>query len=195
MNILLIDNFDSFTFNLAEEFKSRGAEVIVIRNEISADLALQIALELPKPRMIVISPGPGAPENAGCSVELIKKSQGLVPVLGICLGHQAIVTAFGGIVSGAESIMHGKTSAIEHDGEGIFTGLISPMNVGRYHSLTATVLPDCLKKQAHYDDIVMAVVHKNLPIVGLQFHPESILTTMGGQLIANIMQNFSALEQ
>ena len=187
MNILLIDNFDSFTFNLCEEFQSRGCHVEVWRNDISAEEALALAYKMPAPRLIVLSPGPGTPKEAGCCIELIQKSQGKIPLLGVCLGHQAIVEAFGGSVGSAQSIMHGKISVISHDGQDIFASLPPQLSVARYHSLVATKLPDVLKIRASYEDLVMAVSYATYPILGLQFHPESILTTLGGQLIENIL--------
>jgi anthranilate synthase component II len=187
MNILLIDNFDSFTFNLCEEFQSRGCHVEVWRNDISADEALLLAYKMQAPRLIVLSSGPGSPKEAGCCVELIQKSQGKIPILGVCLGHQAIVEAFGGSVGSAESIMHGKISLIAHDGQDVFSDLPSQLSVARYHSLVATQLPDSLKTRAFYQNLVMAVSHVTYPILGLQFHPESVLTTMGGKIIENIL--------
>ncbi len=188
VHVLLIDNFDSFSFNLAEEFEARGCKVEVWRNDISADKAMQIALSFPTPRLIVLSPGPGTPAEAGCNIELIQKNLGRVPLLGVCLGHQAMVEALGGTVGPAPEIVHGKSCVIELDGEGIFAGFGTRMAVGRYHSLAATKLPDTLHVQAHYNNIVMAVRHVTQPMIGLQFHPESILTTEGGTLIANILR-------
>ena len=194
MNILLIDNFDSFTFNLAFEFESRGCSVDVWRNDISAKRALELALLLPSPRLIVLSPGPGNPQEAGCCLELIKQSRGQVPILGVCLGHQAIVEAFGGVVGPAESIVHGKTSTITHTREGVFKGLPAQLSVARYHSLVAHSVPKELEVQASYEKGVMAVCHREYPILGVQFHPESILTTYGGLLIENIIQWASAFK-
>ncbi len=188
LHVLLIDNFDSFTFNLVDELRRRGAEVQVWRNDIDAALALRQALALPEPRLIVISPGPGAPKDAGCSVELIRLAKGRVPVFGVCLGHQAIIEACGGTVGAAREIVHGRASALTHDGQGVFAGLPSPMWVGRYHSLAASVVPPDLRVTAQCQDTVMAVTHTSAPIIGVQFHPESILTPRGGELLARVVE-------
>lgn len=187
MNILLIDNFDSFTFNLAYEFQVKGCAVDVWRNNISADKAIELIQKLPKPNLVVMSPGPGTPAEAGCCIELIQKSLGAFPLFGVCLGHQAIVEAFGGTVEGANMIVHGKTSAIRHSREGMFRNLPNPMPIARYHSLVATKIPKELKATAHSGELIMAVEHQSLPIIGVQFHPESILTTHGSLLIDNVI--------
>jgi len=186
-HIFLIDNFDSFTFNLAYEFQVAGCEVEVWRNNISTDHALELIRKLPKPNLVVISPGPGTPKDAGCCIELIQRAKGEFPIFGVCLGHQAIVEAFGGEVSGANAIVHGKTSIINHDQQGLFAGLPNPMVIGRYHSLVATRMPAELKATAYASDLVMALEHRSLPIASVQFHPESILTTHGSLMIANII--------
>jgi len=188
LNLLFIDNFDSFTFNLVDEFRRRGCAVNVWRNDISADEGLELALSMPKPSMIVLSPGPGSPSEAGCCIELIKKSAGKVPVFGICLGHQAIVEAMGGKVGFAGEVVHGKPALVEHDGTGIFAGLDSPLQAGRYHSLAALTLPSCLKVIAKKGALTMGIEHLQYPIIGLQFHPESILTPMGGVLIESVIK-------
>lgn len=193
MNVLFIDNFDSFTFNLVDEFERRNCRVEVWRNDIPAARALQIAEALPAPRLIVLSPGPGAPQDAGCCIDLIRLSAGRVPLLGVCLGHQALVEAMGGEVGPAGEIVHGKAVPIEHDGQDVFAGLPSPMSVARYHSLAATRVPDVLRVRATClsaagDPIVMAVEHRAHRLLGLQFHPESILTPMGGRLLENVLQ-------
>lgn len=186
--ILLIDNFDSFTFNLTDEFARRGHTVHVHRNTLAVDDALALLRGFDSPR-VVVCPGPGHPELAGCSIELIKRCS--VPVLGVCLGHQAIVHAFGGHVAHAPRVLHGKATVIEHDCHGLFAGLESRMRVGRYHSLAATTLgPELLEVARDRDGTVMAVQHRSRPIYGLQFHPESILTPLGGQLL----EAFLALE-
>lgn len=187
LNVLLIDNYDSFTFNLAEEFESRNCQVEVWRNNVSAERALQIIGEREGPKLIVISPGPGTPAEAGSSIELVQKSEGKVPIFGVCLGHQAIVEAFGGVVGRAESVRHGKMSNLEHQGKSIFAGLPERLSVARYHSLAATKMPDCLEVTAYCDRVVMALRHREWPIIGVQFHPESILTTEGGHLIENVL--------
>jgi anthranilate synthase component 2 len=184
--LLLIDNYDSFTFNLYQYLSELGAEVEVHRNdEISAEDCLALGAD-----QIVISPGPCTPEEAGISIELVKAAAGEVPLLGVCLGHQAIGVAFGGVVNYAGEILHGKTSMIEHDGKGVFAGLPNPFEGIRYHSLAidpATV-PDELEVTARSDSgVIMGVRHRTLPIEGIQFHPESIMTKVGHQLLANFL--------
>jgi anthranilate synthase component 2 len=187
VHVLLIDNFDSFTFNLVDELTRRGAQVEVWRNDISAAQALALAEALPEPRLIVLSPGPGTPAEAGCCIELVRCAAGRVPIFGVCLGHQAIVAACGGLVSQAGAIVHGKASRIEHDGSGIFAGLPSPMTAARYHSLAAAVVPAELRVTAWTGSVVMAVEHVRHTIAGVQFHPESVLTPHGGRLIDNLL--------
>jgi anthranilate synthase/aminodeoxychorismate synthase-like glutamine amidotransferase len=182
--ILLVDNYDSFTYNLAHLFEELGAEVRVIRNDrVDADEADRLA-----PSHLVISPGPGRPEGAGASVEIIKRLGARVPTLGVCLGHQAIVEAFGGEVGQAQRLVHGKASEIAHDGRGLFSGLPDPLLGGRYHSLAAARVPDELEVSARTDDgEVMAVRHRELPVDGIQFHPESVLTPDGAALAKNFL--------
>jgi anthranilate synthase/aminodeoxychorismate synthase-like glutamine amidotransferase len=182
--ILLIDNYDSFTYNLSHLFEELGAEVTVIRNDkIDADEAERLA-----PSHLVISPGPGRPEGAGAIVEIIKRLGPHVPTLGVCLGHQAIVEAFGGEVGQAQRLVHGKASEIAHDGRGLFSGLPDPLQGGRYHSLAAARVPDELEVCATTDDgEVMAVRHRELPVDGIQFHPESVLTPDGAALAKNFL--------
>jgi len=186
-SVLLIDNFDSFTFNLKDELAKRGCPVAVWRNDLPAARALELALALPAPRLIVLSPGPGHPAEAGCCVELVRLARGQVPLLGICLGHQALVHALGGTVAGAGEIVHGKASPIEHDGSGLFRDLPSPLLVGRYHSLVATAVPAALRVTARYRELVMAVEGVDAKLAGVQFHPESLLTPWGGRLLANAL--------
>jgi anthranilate synthase/aminodeoxychorismate synthase-like glutamine amidotransferase len=183
--ILLIDNYDSFTYNLAHLFEELGAEVKVVRNDkIDADAAEQLA-----PSHLVISPGPGRPEGAGVSLEIVKRLGPSVPTLGVCLGHQAIVEAFGGEVGQAKRLVHGKASEIAHDGQGLFAGLPEPLQGGRYHSLAATRVPDELEISATTEDgEVMAVRHRELPVVGIQFHPESVLTPDGPAIAKNFLE-------
>jgi anthranilate synthase/aminodeoxychorismate synthase-like glutamine amidotransferase len=183
--ILLVDNYDSFTYNLAHLFQELDAEVTVIRNDaIDADRAEELA-----PSHLVISPGPGRPSDAGASLEIIERLGPRVPILGVCLGHQAIVEAFGGKVGQAQRLVHGKTSEVAHDGQGLFTGLPHPLEGGRYHSLAATRIPDVLEVCARTEDgEVMAVRHRELPIVGIQFHPESVLTPDGPALARNFLE-------
>ena len=187
VRMLLIDNYDSFTYNLVQAFAAHGAEVMVYRNDmISVDEAL--ALE---PTHLVISPGPGRPEDAGVSLDMIAVFAGKIPVLGVCLGHQSIVQQQGGEIVRAERLMHGKTSEIRHDGKSVFEGISQPFEVGRYHSLCAKVesLPDTLEVTAKTDSgVIMGVRHKSLQIEGVQFHPESVLTPEGDTLMTNFMR-------
>ena len=183
--ILLVDNFDSFTYNLAHLFGELGAEVVVRRtDEIDADGAERLA-----PSHLVLSPGPGHPADAGSMPEIVQRLAGRVPTLGVCLGHQAIVEAFGGEVGRARELVHGKASAVHHDGEGIFRGLPQDFQAGRYHSLAATTIPDVLAVSATAaDGEVMAVRHPELPVDGVQFHPESVLTPAGPDLARNFLE-------
>jgi anthranilate synthase/aminodeoxychorismate synthase-like glutamine amidotransferase len=183
--ILLIDNYDSFTYNLAHLFGELGAEVTVIRNDaIDADEAERLA-----PTHLVVSPGPGRPEAAGATIDVIRRLGPRLPTLGVCLGHQAIVTAFGGEVGPARTLHHGKATPVQHDGAGLFDGLPQGFEAGRYHSLAATRLPDELEPCAFADDgEVMAVRHRELPIDGVQFHPESVLTPLGPEIARNFLE-------
>ena len=182
--ILLVDNYDSFTFNLAHLFEELGAEVVVRRNDaIDADEAERLA-----PSHLVVSPGPGRPEHAGATVEILRRLAPRVPTLGVCLGHQAIVTAFGGEVGPAASIVHGKASGVTHDGRGIFRGMPAQFEAGRYHSLAATKVPAELEVSARCaEGEVMAVRHRELPVDGVQFHPESVLTPVGRDIAKNFL--------
>jgi anthranilate synthase/aminodeoxychorismate synthase-like glutamine amidotransferase len=184
MALLLIDNYDSFTYNLAHLFGELGTEVVVRRNdEITVDEAQQLA-----PSHLVISPGPGRPENAGVSEAMVRAFAGKTPVLGVCLGHQAIVSVFGGEVGAAQVLVHGKATSVRHDGVGIFTDLPDEFAAGRYHSLAATSIPELLKVSAEAaDGEVMAVRHRELRVDGLQFHPESVLTPLGHVLARNFL--------
>lgn len=187
VRMLLIDNYDSFTYNLVQAFAAHGAEVMVYRND-AVSVADGLALE---PTHLVISPGPGRPEDAGVSVDMITAFAGTVPVLGVCLGHQCIVQQQGGSIVRAERLMHGKTSQIEHDGKTLFTGITNPFEVGRYHSLCAEneSLPETLSISASTTNgVIMGVRHATLPIEGVQFHPESVLTPEGDTLMTNFMR-------
>ena len=183
--LLMLDNYDSFTYNLVHLFQELGVEVRVFRNDaITADEAEELA-----PTHLVVSPGPGRPEDAGVSVELIQRLGPTVPTLGVCLGHQAIIEAFGGEVGQAKALLHGKSSPVEHDGRGVFTGLPDPFDAGRYHSLAALSVPDELEVTARTPDgEVMGVRHRELPIEGVQFHPESVLTPLGPSLGRNFLE-------
>jgi len=184
--LLMIDNYDSFTYNLVQYFLELGEEVEVVRND---KLGLD-AIEKMSPQHLVISPGPCTPNEAGISVEAIRHFSGKIPLLGVCLGHQAIAAAFGGRVIRADRLMHGKTSMIEHDGSPLYAGINNPFEATRYHSLIAErqSFPDCLKVTAWTDgDVIMGLEHRELPVWGLQFHPESILTGAGKQLLRNYL--------
>lgn len=188
MKIYLLDNFDSFTYNLVDQFRSLGFEVVVYRHNINADYLADLMLNEPGKTALVLSPGPGAPKDAGSMMELIAKVAGKLPILGICLGHQALVEHYGGIVSRAPQIVHGKSSAVEHNSKGVFAGLPSPLPVARYHSLVATKVPECLDVIASFEGMAMAIEHRADRAVGFQFHPESILTTMGSKLLVQTLQ-------
>lgn len=182
--LLLLDNYDSFTFNLAQYFMELGEEVRVVRND---ERTVAQALE-PRPDRVVISPGPGRPSGAGITLELIAAVAGRLPLLGVCLGHQAIAEHFGGKVVHAPSLMHGKTSEIVHEGEGLLRDLPSPFLATRYHSLTVdpSSLPDCLEITARTKDgVIMALRHRQLAVEGVQFHPEAILTEHGHAMLRN----------
>jgi para-aminobenzoate synthetase component 2 len=184
--ILVIDNYDSFTFNLVQYLGEMGQELKVFRND-----AVSLAeIESLAPRSIVISPGPGRPEDSGIIIQTIKKFSGSIPILGVCLGHQAIGAAFGGDVVSAPKIMHGKTSDIFHDGRTIFTELPNPFRATRYHSLVVSPegLPDCLEISARTEDgVIMGLRHREMNVEGVQFHPESILTEVGMKLLSNFV--------
>lgn len=184
MKVLILDNYDSFTYNLAQYIGELGGEPIVYRNDV---LTVEDALGL-SPDRLVISPGPGRPEDAGRSVEFMLELGPKMPTLGVCLGLQAAVVAFGGSVGLAPEPRHGKTSPISHDGRGVFDGLPNPFDATRYHSLATVDLPDVLEATAHSDDgVLQAVRHRDLPIAAVQFHPESIMTTHGKALLANFL--------
>lgn len=185
--LLMLDNYDSFTYNLVQYFNELDEEVIVHRND---QITLE-EIEALKPDRICVSPGPSTPANAGISIPLIKHFAGKLPILGVCLGHQAIGEAFGGNVVHARQIMHGKVSSITHHNTDIFAGLPSPFQVTRYHSLAIerSSLPDCLEVTAQTDDgEIMGVRHKNHPISGVQFHPESVLSEHGHALLKNFLK-------
>ncbi len=185
--LLMIDNYDSFTYNIVQYFRELGAEVEVHRNDkITVD---EIARKAP--RRLVVSPGPCSPLEAGISVEAIRRLAGKIPILGVCLGHQSIGQAFGGKIVRAASLMHGKTSPIYHDNQGLFAGLANPFDATRYHSLLVEreTLPDCLRVTAWTaEEEIMGLEHRELPIWGVQFHPESILTLEGKKLLNNFLK-------
>lgn len=187
--ILVIDNYDSFTYNLVQMLGSLHGEIQVERND-----ALRPEMILARdPDYLVLSPGPGEPGAAGFLLEIVRECAPSIPTLGVCLGHQAIAQAFGGHVVPAPSLVHGKASPIYHTGEGLFAGLPNPLEAGRYHSLAVdpNTLPECFAPLAHSaDGVLMAAAHRELPIVGVQFHPESVLTPQGGQLLRNFLRVF-----
>ena len=184
--LLVIDNYDSFTFNIVQAIRSMGATVLVHRNDT---LTVTDALRL-SPTHLLISPGPGRPEDGGVSMPLLQAALGRIPILGICLGHQALAVILGGRIIAARTLMHGKASLIQHDGAGLFDGISRPMKVGRYHSLAVdrTTLPGSLEITAEADDgEIMGIRHRNLPAAGVQFHPESVLTPQGLDLMRNFI--------
>lgn len=185
MKVLVLDNYDSFTFNLAQYLGELGAEPVVLRNDV---MPPEEAYHEIMPDRLVISPGPGAPEEAGYSVDFVKTLGERIPTLGVCLGHQAIVVAYGGVVRRAPEIRHGKTSEISHDGNGVFSGLANPFTATRYHSLAGFDLPPDLEVSATSEDgMIQGVRHLARPVVGVQFHPESIMTTEGKKLLGNFL--------
>ncbi len=184
--VVVIDNYDSFTYNLVQYLAELGADVEVFRNDAASP---EKVAEM-KPSHVVISPGPGRPEDAGISVELVRKLAGTVPILGVCLGHQAIAVAFGGRIAHAGRLFHGKTSEIHHDGKTIFRGVKNPFTATRYHSLVAerTSLPGCFEVSAETKDgVIMGIRHKEFSVEGVQFHPESILTSEGHRILGNFL--------
>lgn len=185
ITVFLLDNVDSFTYNLVDELRTMELNIVVYRNNVDARMLfekMQMQAES-GPVLLLLSPGPGAPHEAGCMPELLSMVQGHFPVLGICLGHQAIVAHYGGTVGRAEDVMHGKSSAITHTGEAMFAGMPQPLHVARYHSLMALELPDGLTPLAKVGTTVMAVYQSDDKMLGFQFHPESILTAEGSRLL------------
>lgn len=181
-DILLLDNIDSFTYNLVDQLRAFGHRVVIYRNNVAADALTERLQQMENP-VLMLSPGPGAPSEAGCMPELLQRLRGRLPIIGICLGHQAIVEAYGGYVGQAGEILHGKASSISHDGEGMFSGLNNPLPVARYHSLVGSNIPEELTINATYNGMVMAVRHDEHRVCGFQFHPESILTSQGARLL------------
>ena len=181
-DILLLDNFDSFTYNLVDQLRTFGHNVMVYRNNVPAQTLIARLQQMENP-VLMLSPGPGAPADAGCMPELLRALRGQLPIIGICLGHQAIVEAYGGHVGQAGEILHGKASAVVHDGEGMFAGLSNPLPVARYHSLVGSNIPEGLTVNATFNGMVMAVRDDSQRVCGYQFHPESILTTQGARLL------------
>jgi len=186
IKVLMIDNQDSFTFNLVDELKLQNCQLTIYQNYVDVDVieALCTSGEID---MILISPGPGNPQSAGCCLELVNRLMGKVVIAGICLGHQVIITSLGGDIGQYASVVHGKSSSITHNMKGLFADLQSPMNVARYHSLSAQEVPEPLEITAECDGVAMAVTSEELGLYGLQFHPESILTIHGQQIISNLL--------
>nr|WP_297347479.1 aminodeoxychorismate/anthranilate synthase component II [uncultured Glaciecola sp.] len=189
IKLVLIDNIDSFTYNLVDEIRSLGIEMSIYRNTVNAQIVLDKLAEYDKtgPTLLMLSPGPGAPADAGCMPEILQQVRGKYPVLGICLGHQAIVEAYGGVVARAPQVMHGKASQMSYadteETQSIFAGLSNPLSIARYHSLVATQIPESLQVIANIDGLVMAVLQADDRMLGFQFHPESILTCDGSVLL------------
>ncbi|MFB4710945.1 bifunctional anthranilate synthase glutamate amidotransferase component TrpG/anthranilate phosphoribosyltransferase TrpD [Enterobacter hormaechei subsp. steigerwaltii] len=181
-DILLLDNIDSFTYNLADQLRANGHNVVIYRNHVPAQTLIDRLATMQNP-VLMLSPGPGAPSEAGCMPELLTRMRGKLPIIGICLGHQAIVEAYGGYVGQAGEILHGKASSIEHDGQAMFAGLPNPLPVARYHSLVGSNIPAGLTINASFEGMVMAVRHDADRVCGMQFHPESILTSNGARLL------------
>ncbi|MGY3928012.1 aminodeoxychorismate/anthranilate synthase component II [Aeromonas simiae] len=193
-NIFLLDNFDSFTYNLVDQFRTLGYPVRIYRNSLPAERIMAEIDACEGSAVLVLSPGPGAPTEAGCLIELIQLARGKLPILGICLGHQALCQAYGGTVGAANEIVHGKRSLIEHSGHGPFAGLPSPLPVARYHSLVATYVPAELTVIAHFQGMPMAIEHSDDRVLGFQFHPESILTSEGARLLTQALAHITRPE-
>lgn len=185
--VLFIDNFDSFTYNLVDDFCKRNCRARVYRSDTALDELRHVAEEF-DPDLLVISPGPGTPDTAGVSLSAVDYFKDKLPIFGVCLGHQVIVQYFGGKIGHAPEPVHGKPSRVAHNGKDVFAGVENPLQAGRYHSLVALALPDCLEKTAEFDGIIMGTRHKELPLLGVQFHPESILTPAGGKVIENMLR-------
>lgn len=191
-NIVLIDNFDSFTYNLVDQFRGSGHQVKIFRNNVDSNV-VETAIEQNESNgVLVFSPGPGHPRDAGCMPGLIEKFRSRIPMVGICLGHQAIIEAFGGKVGNANEVFHGKASMIDHDSCAMFAGLPNPLQVARYHSLAGTEIPSSLNVVARMGDTVMAVVNEDDRVCGFQFHPESVMTPQGMTLLENTLAWASA---
>ena len=183
---MFIDNFDSFTYNLVDDFCKRDCEAKVYRANTQLEELKAVAGRF-VPDLLVISPGPGTPDTAGVSLPAVDYFKDKLPIFGVCLGHQVIAQYFGGKIGHAPEPVHGKPSRVAHNGKGVFAGVENPLQAGRYHSLIALELPECLEKTAEFEGLIMGVQHKDFPIFGVQFHPESILTPAGGKIIENIL--------
>lgn len=192
--IFLLDNFDSFTYNLVDQFRSMGYPVRIYRNSLSSQ-TIKAQLDAAEDPVLVLSPGPGNPSQAGCMLELIGLCLGEIPIIGICLGQQAIVEYYGGKVDRANETVHGKASLVEHQGECMFKHLSNPLPVARYHSLVATQVPTSLDIVASYKEMPMAVLNEADRVIGFQFHPESVLTSQGEQLLQQTLEWVSGLQE
>lgn len=181
-DILLLDNIDSFTYNLVDQLRATGHRVMIYRNSLPAQTVTDALSQMEQP-ILMLSPGPGTPANAGCMPQLLQQLRGQLPIIGICLGHQAIIEAYGGHVGQAGEILHGKASPVRHDGQAMFAGMPDPLPVARYHSLVGSDIPATLTVNARFNDMVMAVRQDADRVCGFQFHPESILTTQGARLL------------
>jgi len=186
--LFFLDNFDSFTYNLVDQFKSLGYPVKIYRNSLAATQIKAHIDACENEAILVLSPGPGTPSEAGCLIELIGLCKGQVPMIGICLGHQALIEQYGGVVGQAEVIMHGKSSLISHCGDRMFAGLSQPLSVARYHSLVGSTVPDSLEVVADFNGMCMAVYNEQDKVIGFQFHPESILTCEGAKLLKTSLE-------
>lgn len=191
----MLDNLDSFTYNLVDEFYTLGFEPVIYRNTLSADFIVEQINSHQGEALVVLSPGPGNPSEAGCLMELIAKTAGKYPILGICLGHQALIQHYGGVIGRAPEIVHGKSSNVTHVGTGAFLNIQNPLPVARYHSLVAQTMPDSLSTIAEVNNLVMAVEHTEDAAIGIQFHPESILTTYGSNLLKQSIDHLFALHR
>ncbi len=192
--VLFIDNFDSFTYNLVDDFCKRNCQARVYRADTDIKELAAVAGEF-DPDLLVISPGPGTPDTAGVSLAAVDYFKDKLPIFGVCLGHQVIAQHFGGRVGHAPEPMHGKPSRVTHNRKGIFQGVENPLQAGRYHSLCVVELPDCMQQTAEFKGVIMAAEHKELPIYAVQFHPESILTPAGGKIIENILKIATTVRQ
>ena len=192
--LFFLDNFDSFTYNLVDQFRALGYPVKIYRNSQSAKQIKQHIDDCENEVVLILSPGPGTPSAAGCLIELIGLCRGEIPMIGICLGHQALIEQYGGTVNGADEIMHGKSSLINHCGDRMFNGLNQPLSVARYHSLVGTNVPDSLEVVADFNGMCMAVYNQTDRVIGFQFHPESILTCEGANLLENSLNFVTNLE-
>jgi anthranilate synthase component 2 len=197
ISVFLLDNFDSFTYNLVDELRSMGIELKIYRNSVSATELFAMMVEQAKLSkvLLMLSPGPGTPADAGCMAELLNLVKGKFAVLGICLGHQAIVESYGGKIIRADKVMHGKSSLLQHCGDRMFANLPQPLPVARYHSLMASDMPQDLEVLAEFEGIPMAVCHRQDSMLGYQFHPESILTSFGSQLLRQSIDYLTQGEQ